>query len=66
MCAGAFVWARVGRVVYGCRDAKAGACGSALDLSNVKGFNHSFKVTGGVLEPECREVLRSFFRKKRD
>ena len=65
MCAGAMIWARIRRVAYGCRDGKAGACGTVIDLSKVKGFNHHFDVTGGVLEGECRSLIRSFFRKKR-
>ena len=65
MCAGAMVWARVTRVVYGCRDPKAGACGSVVNLSKVRAFNHRFEVSGGILEKECQEVLQEFFRKRR-
>ena len=65
MCAGALVWARIGKVVYGCRDPKAGACGTVLDLSKVRAFNHRFEVSGGVLEEDCRRVLQDFFRKRR-
>ena len=65
MCAGALVWARVRKVVFGCRDPQAGACGSLFDFSKVKNFNHSFEAHGGVLEQECRHLLVKFFRKKR-
>ena len=65
MCAGALVWARVKRVVFGCRDSKAGALGSVMDLSKAKGMNHRFETAGGVLEKECRAVLRRFFQDKR-
>ena len=62
MCAGAMVLARVGRCVYGCVDPKAGYMGSLADLSCDDRLNHSFPVTSGVLEDECSELLRSFFR----
>ena len=64
MCAGAFVWARIAKVVYGARDPKAGALGSALDVRRAQ-LNHRFLVKRGVLEDECRQVLQDFFRKRR-
>ena len=65
MCAGALLWARVKRVVFGAWDKKSGACGSVINLSNVKKFNHRFQAVGGVLEDECRSLLQDFFRNKR-
>ena len=65
MCAGAIVLARLGRLVYGAADPKAGACGSVLDVIGERRLNHRVPVTPGVLEPECGELLRQFFRKKR-
>lgn len=65
MCAGAMVWARVGKTVYGCRDEKAGALGTVLDLSQMKKFNHRFETSGGVLEQDCRSILQKFFASKR-
>jgi tRNA(adenine34) deaminase len=65
MCAGAVVNGRVGRLVYGATDPKAGACGSVLDVIGERRLNHRVAVTPGVLEPECGELLREFFRKKR-
>lgn len=65
MCAGAIIWSRVKKVVFGCWDEKAGACGSVIDLSNVKKFNHRFKVVGGVMEKECRKIVQDFFKRKR-
>jgi tRNA(adenine34) deaminase len=65
MCAGAIVLARLGRLVYGAADPKAGACGSVLDVIGERRLNHRVAVTRGVLEPECGELLRAFFRKKR-
>ena len=65
MCAGALVLARVGRLVYGCRDPKAGALGSVYDVVRDGRLNHTYRITPGVLEAECSEVLRRFFEKLR-
>ena len=64
MCAGTAVNARIPHVVYGAKDAKAGAMGSVLSLSAYP-LNHSPKITSGVLEEECRALLREFFEEKR-
>lgn len=64
MCAGTAVNARVGRVVYGAKDAKAGAMGSVFSV-NAYPLNHKVDLTVGVLEAECREILRRFFEGKR-
>jgi len=65
MCAGAIVLARLGRLVYGATDPKAGACGSVLDVVGERRLNHRVAVTHGVLSGECGELLREFFRRKR-
>ncbi len=65
MCAGAIVLARLGRVVYGAADPKAGACGSVLNVLHEKRLNHRAELTGGVLAGECGEILREFFRSRR-
>lgn len=65
MCAGAIVLARLGRLVFGAADPKAGACGSVLDVTGERRLNHRVDVTRGVLAEECGEVLREFFRRKR-
>jgi len=65
MCAGAAVLARVAAVVYGAADPRAGACGSAMDLSHHPKLNHKFTVSGPVMPVECGKLLRDFFRKKR-
>ncbi len=65
MCAGAIVLARLGRLVYGATDPKAGACGSVLDVVHEPRLNHHPLVTTGVLSGECGELLREFFVKKR-
>ncbi|MCX8155149.1 MAG: tRNA adenosine(34) deaminase TadA [Verrucomicrobiae bacterium] len=65
MCAGALVHARVGRVVYGAPDPKAGAAGGALNLLQFPTFNHRCEITGGVRMEECRSLLREFFARQR-
>lgn len=65
MCAGAIVLARLGRLVYGATDPKAGACGSVLDVLGERRLNHRVPVTHGVLAGDCGELLREFFRRKR-
>ena len=64
MCAGAIVNARIERVVYGARDFRFGAFGSALDLSKIP-LNHTPEVVGGVLGEECAAMLSAYFKKKR-
>ena len=66
MCVGAMVQARVERLVYGARDSKAGACGSALRVLNHRKLNHRVQVTGGVLAAGCTSVIRQFFEQKRE
>jgi tRNA(adenine34) deaminase len=61
MCAGAMVNARLGKLVYGDRDLKAGAAGSIIDLVRYPGLNHQVAITEGVLRQECAELLSSFF-----
>jgi tRNA(adenine34) deaminase len=65
MCAGAVVLARVDRVVFGVADPKAGFAGSLGNLVQDGRLNHRAAITAGVLEGECGEVLRSFFRDRR-
>jgi len=66
MCAGALVLARVGRLVYGCRDPRAGALGSVYDVVRDGRLNHVYPITPGVLEAESRAVLQGFFEKLRE
>jgi len=61
MCAGAIVNARVGRLVFGAFDPKAGAVSSLRDVVRDPRLNHRVEVTAGVLADECGEVLRRFF-----
>jgi tRNA(adenine34) deaminase len=65
MCAGALVLARIARLVYGAADPKAGACGSLYSIPTDARLNHRIEVSGGVLATECGELLREFFRLKR-
>lgn len=66
MCAGAMVNARLGRLVYGCKDEKGGAVDSLYSLLSDKRLNHQVEVVSGVLEKECADILKKFFREKRN
>ena len=65
MCAGAIIHARVQRLVFGAPDAKAGAVHSVYDVIANPRLNHRVEWAGGVLEAECAQVLRGFFRARR-
>ena len=65
MCLGALINARIERIVFGAKNTKNGFCGSLVDLTNDSQFNHRAIVTGGVLEKQCQEILRSFFKLRR-
>jgi len=65
MCAGAAVWARMGRLIYAAPDPKAGACGSVLDVAQNARLNHRIRVESGLRSAESGELLRAFFRAKR-
>ncbi len=66
MCAGACINARVGRVIYGASDPKAGCCGTLYDLCCDKRFNHNPMVISGVCEEECGRMLSNFFKNIRE
>ena len=66
MCAGAIVHARVGRVVFGAPDPKAGAAGGVINLLQFPTFNHRCEITRGVREQECRALLQNFFAEQRE
>ncbi|MDE7463929.1 MAG: tRNA adenosine(34) deaminase TadA [Clostridiales bacterium] len=65
MCAGAIVYSRIPRVVYGAKDIRFGACGSALDVTSCEKLNHRAKTVGGVLEQECLAPIQAFFKARR-
>lgn len=66
MCAGAIVQSRLGKVVIGSMNPKAGCAGSILNLLQMKEFNHQVEMEKGVLEEECSEMLSAFFRELRE
>jgi tRNA(adenine34) deaminase len=66
MCVGAMVHARVGLVVYGAREPKAGALESMTRAHELPGLNHRLRIESGVREDECREMVQAFFRSRRD
>ncbi|MDY3868425.1 MAG: tRNA adenosine(34) deaminase TadA [Pyramidobacter sp.] len=65
MCAGAVVQSRISRVVYGCADPKAGACGTLYNIARDSRLFHRAKITAHVMEDECRKILQDFFFKCR-
>ncbi len=66
MCAGAIVQCRLGKVVIGAMNPKAGCAGSVLNLLQVQEFNHQVEIEKGILEEECSTMLSTFFRELRD
>lgn len=65
MCAGALVWSKLGTVVFGASDSKAGACGSVFNIAQNQQLNHRTEVIQGILEADCQYLLTSFFSSKR-
>ena len=65
MCSGAIVQSRMSRVVVGCMNPKAGCAGSILNLLQMKEFNHQAELTTGVLEEECSQMMKDFFKELR-
>jgi len=65
MCVGAMIHARVNRLVFGAYDMRTGATGSAINLIGDAIHNHKIEVQGGVMEEECKNILQSFFRRRR-
>lgn len=61
MCAGAILLSRLGRLVYGVRDRRAGACGSALDVVQANPLKHDLHIRDGCLEEDCQALLSEFF-----
>lgn len=62
MCAGAILQSRIPKVVFGTRNSKAGCCGSILNLLQNTGFNHTAEIIEGVLQEECSQLMKSFFK----
>lgn len=66
MCAAACVAARIERIVFGCADPKGGGAGSVLNIVDDARLNHRIQIERGVMESEAAEMLRAFFRRKRN
>jgi tRNA(adenine34) deaminase len=66
MCAGAIVQSRLGKVVIGSMNPKAGCAGSVLNLLQMKQFNHQVEIETGVLQEECSAMLSEFFQELRE
>ncbi len=66
MCAGAIVLARLRRIVFGAYDPKAGACGSLYNIPSDERLNHKCEIVPGVLQEECSQILKDFFKKIRN
>lgn len=65
MCAGAMIQCRIGRIVFGAKDPKAGAAGSLYDIPNDPRMYHRCEVVSGIMGEACAKILREFFMKKR-
>ncbi|MEE2715519.1 MAG: nucleoside deaminase, partial [Verrucomicrobiota bacterium] len=65
MCAGALVHCRLARVVFGAPDPKGGAAGGAMNILQFPSLNHECDITPGIMEPDCRSLLQTFFEEKR-
>jgi len=65
MCSGIIIWSRVGKVVFGCYDEKAGAAGSIYNVLLDKNLNHNPDLVSGVCEDECAKLMKDFFKGKR-
>ena len=66
MCFSAMMHARINRIVFGAYDFKTGVCGSCINLNKENFFNHKISITGGVLENESSELLKLFFKSRRE
>ena len=64
MCAAALVLSRIDKVIFGAYDEKNGAFGSKIDINQIK-LNHRIKFKGGILEKECAQLIKDFFKEKR-
>ena len=65
MCAGAIVYSRIKRVVFGAYDLRFGACGTAINIAQNDKLNHRAEIVGGVLEQQCLQPIRDFFKARR-
>lgn len=66
MCAGTILWTRMNRIIYGAKDEKGGALGSSYNLFEQKNLNHHPEIISGILEGESSQLLKDFFKQKRN
>ena len=66
MCAGAIVHCRIRRVIFGCSDDKGGAAGGFINLLQQQTLNHHSDITQGVLEQDCKLLIKTFFEEARE
>ena len=66
MCAAALVQARMGQVIYGAEDDKRGGFGGTIDLSKHESAHHKMKVIGGILNQDCKNKIKLWFKKMRN
>jgi tRNA(adenine34) deaminase len=65
MCSGALIWSKIQMVVFGASDEKCGSCGTVMNIAQNKSMNHRIEVVQGIMETDCAEILRHFFKKRR-
>jgi len=65
MCASAIQQSRIRNIYYGAKDPKGGALGSMINIFDIKGLNHYPNVIGGILEEECSQIIKNYFKNKR-
>lgn len=65
MCAGAIIQSRIKRVIYGAPDLKGGAFGSSINVLDASNINHRPEIVKGILELECSQVIKDYFKSKR-
>lgn len=65
MCAGALVWSKISRIVFGASDSTAGSCGTVFNLSANQKLNHQIEIIQGVLEEDCEWLMKQFFKERR-
>lgn len=66
MCAGAIIHARIANVIFGAPDPRTGTAGSAINLFSMDYHNHEVQVEGGIMRDECGQILKDFFRERRN
>ena len=65
MCAGAIIQSRISKVIYGAPDLKGGAFGSSINVLDAQSINHRPEIVKGILEKECVEIIKNYFKSKR-